>query len=148
MAVSWIKGHVFGSERATTLDADAFSGVVSESMEIMVGTQKRTCLLVTGGPEPAPDSTPAAAISHVQKRVKVSAVLFVLHGSSQTGQAVRSFSGNSFDHLAETGRVVVVYPDGLKKQWNHNSSAPKPPTTLPSWRLWQTTSMRYTALCR
>jgi polyhydroxybutyrate depolymerase len=48
-----------------------------------------------------------------------SAVLLVLHGSSQTGLEVRKFSGQSFDTLAAGGRVAVVYPDGLKKAWNH-----------------------------
>ncbi|MCQ9163400.1 hypothetical protein [Arthrobacter sp. STN4] len=48
-----------------------------------------------------------------------SAVLLVLHGSSQTGLQVRSFSGKSFDTLAAGGHVAVVYPDGLKKAWNH-----------------------------
>ncbi|WP_287931588.1 hypothetical protein [Arthrobacter sp.] len=48
-----------------------------------------------------------------------SAVLLVLHGSSQTGLAVRAFSGQSFDTLAAGGRVAVVYPDGLKRAWNH-----------------------------
>lgn len=56
--------------------------------------------------------------------VPPSAVLIVLHGSSQTGQAVRSYSGNSFDLLALHGRTVVVYPEGVKKLWNHSSSAP------------------------
>ncbi len=48
-----------------------------------------------------------------------SAVLLVLHGSSQTGLQVRAFSGKSFDSLAAGGHVAVVYPDGLKKAWNH-----------------------------
>lgn len=55
--------------------------------------------------------------------VSPSAVLIVLHGSSQTGQGVRSFSGNSFDAPARCGRAVVVYPNGLKKLWNHNRPA-------------------------
>jgi polyhydroxybutyrate depolymerase len=48
-----------------------------------------------------------------------SAVLLVLHGSSQSGMQVRAFSGQSFDTLAAGGKVAVVYPDGLKKAWNH-----------------------------
>lgn len=51
--------------------------------------------------------------------VAPSAVLLVLHGSSQSGMQVRAFSGQSFDTLAAGGRVAVVYPDGLKKAWNH-----------------------------
>ncbi|AIY01543.1 hypothetical protein ART_1944 [Arthrobacter sp. PAMC 25486] len=57
--------------------------------------------------------------------VPPSAVLMVLHGSSQTGQAVRSYSGNSFDLLALHGPTVVVYPEGVNKLWNHNSAAPR-----------------------
>lgn len=125
MAFSWIKGHILGSERATPLDAAAFPGVVGKTMKIMVGGQKRTYLLVARDASPASNPADAAAISQGQGRAKVSAVLLVLHGSSQTGQAVRSYSGNSFDHLAETGRVAVVYPDGFRKQWNHNKSAPE-----------------------
>lgn len=124
MAFAWIRSHLFGSERATALGGVAPPKAVSKTMEIVVGGHKRTYLLVTGGAEPASHPTAAAANSRDQGRAPISAVLLVLHGSSQTGQAVRSFSGNSFDRLAETGRVAVVYPDGIKKQWNHNNSDP------------------------
>lgn len=33
---------------------------------------------------------------------------------------MRRFSRHSFDQLAVNGNVAVVYPDGLKKSWNHN----------------------------
>ncbi|MGO2540774.1 alpha/beta hydrolase family esterase [Specibacter sp. AOP5-B1-6] len=74
--------------------------------EIQVGGRKRTFLLITNG---------QAAVAQ-----RIAAVLIVLHGSNQTGQSVRAFAGNSFDRLAAAGRVAVVYPDGLKKRWNHN----------------------------
>lgn len=44
------------------------------------------------------------------------AVLF-FHGSNQTAESVRRFSGNAFDALAERG-AVVAYLDGYKKNWN------------------------------
>lgn len=48
---------------------------------------------------------------------KASAAVLVFHGSNQTAKSVRSFSGNTFDALAERG-VVVAYLDGYKKNWN------------------------------
>lgn len=80
--------------------------ITEESIE--QGGMKRTFLLVRSAPNPAANS-PA----------KSAAVLIVLHGSSQTGRNVRAFSGHSFDALAAGGQVAVVYPDGLKKLWNH-----------------------------
>ncbi len=56
--------------------------------------------------------------------VPPSAVLMVLHGSSQTAQSVRTYSGNSFDLPASRGRTVVAYPEGVGKLWNHNGAAP------------------------
>lgn len=49
-------------------------------------------------------------------------VVLMLHGSSQNGQSIRSFSGGAFDRLAMKGLANVVYPDGLKKSWNHASN--------------------------
>ncbi|WP_449373724.1 alpha/beta hydrolase family esterase [Arthrobacter psychrolactophilus] len=81
-------------------------GVLSHPGGVQVSGQERTFLLVT-----AEDHSP------------ITAVVVVLHGSSQTGKAVRAFSGHSFDHLAAAGQIAVVYPDGLKKRWNHNDAA-------------------------
>ncbi|SEF03319.1 polyhydroxybutyrate depolymerase [Arthrobacter alpinus] len=80
--------------------------------EILVGGQTRSFIVLTAGS----GTEPTAPHS-------LEAVVIVLHGSSQTGLSMRAFSGNSFDKLAETGRVAVVYPDGLKKLWNHKKSA-------------------------
>ena len=125
MAFDRIRSYLFGSERAPKQDGIALPRAVGRTMEIVVGGHQRTYLLVTAGAQPESDPTAAAAASGDHGRANISAVLLILHGSSQTGQAVRSFSGNSFDQLAETGRVAVVYPDGLKKQWNHNKSHPE-----------------------
>ncbi len=57
---------------------------------------------------------------HLPEGGAPSALVIVLHGSSQTGRSVRAFSGHSFDSLARDFGAVVVYPDGVKKLWNHN----------------------------
>lgn len=80
--------------------------------EILVGGQNRTFFVLA----PSPGTEPTVPHS-------IEAVVIVLHGSSQTGLSIRAFSGKSFDKIAETGRVAVVYPDGLKKLWNHQKSA-------------------------
>lgn len=105
MAQAWIKSLLPRGTRILLAPS-----VSSRSESLVVAGRSRTYLLV----EPTPD-----AVGHSQP----AAVLIVLHGSSQTGQAVRSFSGNSFDSLAAEGHVAVVYPDGLKKRWNHNKTA-------------------------
>lgn len=84
----------------------ALPGVSTRTGAVQVAGQERTFLLVTAG-----EQSPIAA------------VVVVLHGSSQTGKVVRAFSGHSFDHLAADAHVAVVYPDGLRKRWNHDSSA-------------------------
>jgi len=84
--------------------------VAASQGRIWLDGRERTFLVVTAGHGETKDAgTPQA-------------VLMVLHGSSQSGKSVRSFAGNSFDTLAAGGRVAVVYPDGLKKLWNHASS--------------------------
>lgn len=81
---------------------------------IMVGGTERTYSQVT--------AAPSSGQGNPNDATEISAVLIFLHGSSQTGQKVRAFSGNSLDELAESSRVAVVYPNGLKKLWNHTRS--------------------------
>jgi polyhydroxybutyrate depolymerase len=45
-------------------------------------------------------------------------LLLVFHGSNQSGQKLREFSGHVFDELAEREGVIVVYPDGHRGHWN------------------------------
>ena len=55
------------------------------------------------------------------------ALVLIFHGSSQTGQTHRRFTGTAYDSLASTGEAVVVYLDGHKGNWNdarRNSSFP------------------------
>ncbi|MFF4054095.1 alpha/beta hydrolase family esterase [Streptomyces chartreusis] len=55
------------------------------------------------------------------------ALVMIFHGSSQSGQKHRKFTGTAYDNLAKTGEAVVVYLDGHKGNWNdarRNSSFP------------------------
>lgn len=47
-----------------------------------------------------------------------SPLLFVLHGSTQTGEEMRKFTGYGFDVLADREKFAVVYPDGFEGHWN------------------------------
>jgi polyhydroxybutyrate depolymerase len=68
---------------------------------IQVGTRNRTYTVI------------------VQKVPQRSApLLIVFHGSNQTGEKMRAFSGNVFDELVQKHGFVVVYPDGYKGHWN------------------------------
>ncbi|AZM64496.1 MULTISPECIES: alpha/beta hydrolase family esterase [unclassified Streptomyces] len=44
-------------------------------------------------------------------------VVLLLHGSKQTGDKLRAFTGNAFDRLA-AGGALVAYLDGFKEHWN------------------------------
>ena len=46
------------------------------------------------------------------------AVIFVLHGSGQTGEIVRGLAHFEFDLLADQHKFILVYPEGLAKNWN------------------------------
>ena len=50
-------------------------------------------------------------------------LVLVFHGSKQTGEKFRAFTGNSFDALARTGGALVAYLDGYKSQWNDARAA-------------------------
>ena len=49
---------------------------------------------------------------------KSAPLLLIFHGSNQTGDKLRAFSGNVFDELVQEHGFVVVYPDGYKGHWN------------------------------
>lgn len=44
-------------------------------------------------------------------------LLLMFHGSNQSGPGFRSFTGQAFDRLADSG-VFVAYLDGYAKHWN------------------------------
>ncbi|MFI5779256.1 alpha/beta hydrolase family esterase [Nocardia sp. NPDC051570] len=47
------------------------------------------------------------------------ALLIILHGTLQSGESLRTgYIGGSFDAMVATGRVVVVYPDAVRREWN------------------------------
>jgi polyhydroxybutyrate depolymerase len=52
-----------------------------------------------------------------------SGLVLVFHGSKQTGEKFRAFTGNSFDALASTGGAVVAYLDGYQGHWNDSRAA-------------------------
>ncbi len=43
-------------------------------------------------------------------------VVLVLHGLTQTGASIQSYS--ELDKIADTANFIAVYPDGLNTQWN------------------------------
>lgn len=45
-------------------------------------------------------------------------LILVFHGSRQTGDKHRAFTGRTFDAPAESGAAVVAYLDGYKGNWN------------------------------
>jgi polyhydroxybutyrate depolymerase len=45
-------------------------------------------------------------------------LVMVLHGSKQTGEVHRTFTGHAYDGLADGGGAVVAYLDGHRKNWN------------------------------
>ena len=50
-------------------------------------------------------------------------LVLIFHGSKQTGEKFRAFTGNSFDALAATSGAVVAYLDGYKGHWNDARAA-------------------------
>jgi polyhydroxybutyrate depolymerase len=46
------------------------------------------------------------------------ALVLMLHGTMQTARNIRPFAGYSFDSYAVGGRVVVIYPDAVRRDWN------------------------------
>lgn len=49
---------------------------------------------------------------------KGAALVFVLHGSISSGEAIRKMTGNEFDLLAETNQYIPVYANGFENHWN------------------------------
>lgn len=45
-------------------------------------------------------------------------LLLVFHGSLQTPETIRTFTGYEFERLADEEGFMVVYPKGYKKNWN------------------------------
>jgi polyhydroxybutyrate depolymerase len=45
-------------------------------------------------------------------------LLIVLHGAGGTGQGMVSLTFGGFNTLADNEKFIVVYPDGIDKQWN------------------------------
>ncbi len=76
--------------------SDYIVALMTESIDI--GGALRTFTLV--------GSTPATTL------------ILVFHGSRQTGEAHRAFTGAPLERLVDDGRAVVAYLDGHKGNWN------------------------------
>ena len=50
-------------------------------------------------------------------------VILVFHGSRQTGEVHRRFTGGTLDALVDEGRAVVAYLDGYRGNWNDARAA-------------------------
>jgi len=55
---------------------------------------------------------------YAPKKITSSALVFVLHGSTGTGEGVRQQTAYEFDQLADKEGFVVVYPTGYFNHWN------------------------------
>jgi polyhydroxybutyrate depolymerase len=49
---------------------------------------------------------------------RATTLILVFHGSRQTGQVHRAFTGAPLERLVDDGRAVVAYLDGHKGNWN------------------------------
>jgi polyhydroxybutyrate depolymerase len=72
----------------------------SLAMKVRVGDRDRTYGLVGG------------------RTTNDRALVLVFHGSRQTGEVHRRFTGGALDALAESGTAVVAYLDGYRGNWN------------------------------
>ncbi len=55
---------------------------------------------------------------YAPKNIKGNTIIFVLHGSTGTGEGVREQAAYEFDKLADKEGFVVVYPTGYANHWN------------------------------
>lgn len=55
---------------------------------------------------------------YVPKNIQSKSIVFVLHGSTGTGEGVREQTAYEFDQLADQEGFVVVYPTGYFNHWN------------------------------
>lgn len=74
---------------------------MSTRVSIVVGDRTRTLTVV--GPSEAPAGR---------------ALVVAFHGSRQTGDVHRAFTGGTLDDLAAAGEAVIAYPDGYRGNWN------------------------------
>jgi polyhydroxybutyrate depolymerase len=57
--------------------------------------------------------------AYIPRSLPVGAPLvIVLHGTGQTGDAIRKWTNSEFDVLADQNQFAVAYPDGYKGGWN------------------------------
>jgi polyhydroxybutyrate depolymerase len=51
-------------------------------------------------------------------RAKPAPLLFVLHGSSGSGEDMMTITQRGFERIADREKFIVVYPDALERRWN------------------------------
>lgn len=85
---------------APTPERPSLGGAVEEG-SLQVGTLQRSYIAYV----------PARLPAHAP-------LLLVLHGSLQTSEDIRIFSGYEFERLADAYGFVVVYPQGYERNWN------------------------------
>lgn len=83
-------------------------------VKLTVGTRERTLTVVSGGG----DDWGAMGRD----------LLLVFHGSTQSGEGFRRFTGHAFDALAASGRTVIAYLDGYRGNWNDGRT----PSSFPA----------------
>ncbi len=55
---------------------------------------------------------------YAPKNIRNKSIIYVLHGSTGTGEGVREQTAYEFDQLADKEGFVVVYPTGYANHWN------------------------------
>ena len=92
----------------------AFSGITSgyasdknPSASIVAGRLKRTYLI----------HVPAA-----HDKTRPAPLVIALHGGGGTGKNMMKLTQNGFDRLSDRDGFVVVYPEGIEKNWNDGRS--------------------------
>ena len=55
---------------------------------------------------------------YAPKSIKYKSIVYVLHGSTGTGEGVREQTAYEFDQLADQEGFIVVYPTGYANHWN------------------------------
>ncbi|MFB9737044.1 alpha/beta hydrolase family esterase [Streptomyces thermocoprophilus] len=99
---------------------------VRETLHVQGRPRTMTVLQVlhrpTDHPHATPDESPTAPPTTTPDAGPGTAapapVVLLLHGSNQTGEKLRAFTGRAFDRLATAHGAVVAYLDGHKGHWN------------------------------
>lgn len=106
-----------------------FLGVAAVLMVAGIAVYLGMQIRVEGGPPQLGGEVLERQITHAglersylvykpSREVRHAPVLFVLHGSQGTAEAMRKITGYQFDRLADEEGILIVYPQGYEKHWN------------------------------